>query len=89
MVIERIISVANRGFAIGVPEMRAIQGQITADGHKSYANELPSEDSIRSFRSRNRTLTYRRPEHKDIVKLRARNVEHVLTLKEELEIIAA
>ena len=68
MIIDRVNTESQKGFAIGLMEMKYIPSQITADGRKGLKNGSPSDAAIRSFRAQNIELTFRRAKPKDAAK---------------------
>lgn len=85
MIVERLCFCASRGFAITQNVLKRIMARIAADGRNGWRNGVPSDDAIRSFRSRHREITYRKIENKEGAKLRAENREHVQTLFTAME----
>lgn len=80
MIKREIKEAAKLGFAIENDSMRQIMGRVANDGRKeNWKNGVPSAAAIRSFRSRNRDVTFRRGENKDYAKLRAESYEHIKT----------
>ena len=77
IVVQRLKFVASRGAAVGYRSLRYMMANIAADGRKGYVNGVPSDEAIRSFRSRHRDLTFRAQENKERVKLHAESVSHI------------
>ena len=59
IVVQRLKFVASRGAAVGYCSLRYMMAKIAADGRNGYKNGIPSEEALRSFRSRHRDLTFR------------------------------
>eukprot|EP00171_Calliarthron_tuberculosum_P002548 IDg2548t1 len=76
---QRMIFIATRGFAMDVTTLRSVLASIAADGRKGFANGIPSDSVVRSFRTRNRDITFRNTENKENAKLRGENFSHVQT----------
>ena len=75
--VQRLKFVASRGAAVGYCSLRYMMAKIAADGRKGYKNGIPSDEALRSFRSRHRDLTFRAQENKERAKLHAESVSHV------------
>ena len=76
---REIKDASSRGFAIDIDKMRQIMFRIACDGRKGWKSAIQSDDAIRSFRTRNRDITYRKSENKEYAKLRAETYEHIKT----------
>lgn len=83
---ERMTYAANRGFAFAKSTLKSVMAQVSADGRTGFrtANGIPSEDTVRSWRARNRDVTYRVAENKRTASLVAERHDHVLTFKNAL-----
>lgn len=80
MICERLKFAASRGFAVEDDDVKQLMVQISLDGQKDiFGDSLPSDDLIRSFRTRHRDITYRSSEDKDLARIRGENYEHVKT----------
>ena len=67
MIAHRLIYAGKRGFADDRSTLQRPVGRIAADGrHLKYRNRLASFPTIRRFRARNRDLTFRKFESKDL-----------------------
>ena len=76
---ERMNFIASKGFAMDLPTIRIVMASIAADGRKRFKSGIPSAAVIRSFRARNRDITFRNSENKENAKLKGENFEHVQT----------
>lgn len=77
IVVQRLLFVASRGAAIGYNALRSMMAKVASDGRKGFANDLPSDAAIRSFRARHRELTFRAQENKEIANISAENETHI------------
>ena len=59
LVVERTFHAAEHGFAVDNSTMSTVNTCIAADRNVKFTRGLPSVDAIRSFRARNRSLSYR------------------------------
>ena len=68
MIKQRMKYASARGFALDKDMMRTIMARIAADGRDGYktVTGLPSGDTIRAWRARNRDVTYRHAENKRV-----------------------
>lgn len=85
MIYNRIIFAATCGFAADSLDLKGLMSRIAADGRANYYQGFPSNDVIRSFRARNRNITYRSSENKDVVKLKGESYHHVKTYADVLK----
>ena len=60
--------------------MKRTLQQICADGREGYMHGLTSDAAIRTYRAKNRGMTYRKTENKDAAKIKAENFDHVNSL---------
>lgn len=58
MIVERTVFASRHGFAVDNNLMMTLRAQIAFDGRRTYEKTLPSSDTIRRFRARNRDLTF-------------------------------
>jgi len=82
---------AERGCGITHSKMMEVMGSIASDGRVGFRTEsgLPSPWAIRGWRARNRDMTFRHPENKEVAKLRAECFSHVNSLVRALKNVAA
>ena len=85
---KKIREAAENGFAVDTSGMKFVLQQICNDGRRSYQYGAPSSAAIRTYRAKNRDITYRRTENKDAAKLRAENHDHIESLAHRLREIA-
>ena len=84
MIVECIIFTAHRGFAVDNACLKYMMSQIAADGRPGWKGNAPIDDTVRSFRARNREICLRTTERKDEVKLKGESYSHVQTFFDEL-----
>ena len=87
---EQIVWAASQGFAIDTAQLQSIFAKTASDGRDTFrtSNGLPSMDTIRSWRAKNRDITFRKLESKSRSKLLAERPEHVRTLQTALQTVA-
>lgn len=89
LIVERVIQAAEQGFAVDNSTVMSVHARIAADRSRTYATGVPSADTIRAFRARNRSLAYRVAENVSNARLSAQTHEHFATLERELRKIEA
>ena len=76
---ERMTFIASKRFAMESPTLRSVMASLATDGRKRFKSWIPSAAIVRSFRARNRDITFRDSENKENAKLKGENFEHVQT----------
>ena len=84
MICNRLIYAASRGFAAKKLDVKCLMARIACDGRNEYYDGFPSDGVVRSFRARNRSITYRNSEKKDLAKLQGENYGHIKTYADVL-----
>lgn len=84
---QRMTYAANRGFALDKNTVKSLMAQISTDGRVGFQTRsgIPSDDTLRAWRARNRDVTYRVAENKRTASLVAERYEHVCTFKKALQ----
>lgn len=79
---DKTIEAAKKCFAVNCTPMKSIQGQIAADGRKSFSKGVPSSDAVWSFRACHRELTYRTSQCVSLSRLEAEKPSHIASLRD-------
>jgi len=80
LILQRLKVTAERGFATDASTLKAIIASVVAKkGIRGIKNGIPSDDYIRSFRARNRDITFRNYEKRELAKKLDENMDHVLS----------
>lgn len=76
---QRLKIPLSRRFAVGQPQFKHFLSRISADGCTRYANDVPSNDAVPTYRAQNSDLSYKRVENEEHSKLAAESSEHIHT----------
>lgn len=68
---------AERGFAVDVDTFKRILSRVTCDGRQGWKNQLPSNDTVRTYRPRHEGIAYKNAEKKEAAKLPAECFGHL------------
>lgn len=85
MTVEKIERAEMRGASVGIDQVKQLFADISNDGRSGFKKGVPSDATIRKFRSENRELTVRTYRPKDIAKVKAESYTHVQSFKTVLE----
>ena len=85
---KKIKEAAENGFAVDASGMKFVLQQICNDGRRSYQHGAQSSAAIRTYRAKNRDISYRHTENMDADKLRAENHDRIESLAHRLREIA-
>lgn len=89
LIVQHVKLAERRGFSFSAELMSEVMRAIASDGRKGFKNGTPSRAAIDKFRANNRDITMRTKRPKDMSKLKAENVEHVLTFETALKEVEA
>lgn len=85
LICNRLMFPAKCGFAIDINGIKSLTVRVAADGRRAWKSRMPSNDAVRSFRSRHREITFRNYESKENAKLKGENYLHVKSYFEILK----